>query len=132
MPAAPVASTLVFVLLIAAKYWFSNLSPARLTVSLPISPYACVPVCESPYRSWAESPGTGWKVDWGYKGTVRGQEVHASEMTQRSEEPVSVRGELSVRGTVHLKGERFLPRTTGVEIPPTVTRTVYVLAKKWS
>ena len=56
MPADPVSSTLVFVLLIAAKYWSGSVNPASPTVSLPIGPYACVPVLESPYRSRTSRP----------------------------------------------------------------------------
>ena len=73
----------------AAKNWCSSVSPARSTVSDPIRPVANVPVLESPYKS-----ETGicveLNVDCGYNLMLALQpSVQASEMTHRSDEPLS-------------------------------------------
>lgn len=52
------------------------------------------------------------------------QFVHESDMTQRSEEPVSVQNG-AINGRVDTDNSiRIIPRTTGVTVLPTVTSTL--------
>ena len=74
---------------IAAKDWLGSVTPATRTVSLPITPLACVAVRESPYSKLMFDPDD-WKCACSYSGTSReAQTAQASESTQKSDDPVS-------------------------------------------